>query len=118
MILEVLLFIAACVTTLITLRRTRKVKVPQELLELEDEIRTWSARRRIELRRTVLSEIHSGRLLQKIISPEKIQIYSPEIAPQVWVVGPREQVEEVKAILKAFRYYTPLLLQRYGENYG
>ncbi|MEM0096503.1 MAG: hypothetical protein QW660_07715 [Candidatus Bathyarchaeia archaeon] len=120
MIWEVLLFIIACVTSLITLTRTRKVKVPQELLELEDEIQRWFVSRRIKLRRTILAEIRRGRSLLEIIPPERIETYSPEIAPAVWIVGPREQVEEVKAVLRAFRYRTPLLpvyFKGYGEEY-
>lgn len=118
LIWAILLFTIACITSLITLTRTRKVKIPQELLELENEIQRGFSR--IKLRRLALAEIHYGRHFLETISPERIEVYYPEFAPTVRIIGPKERVEEVKAVLKAFRYYKPLLpayLQSYGEEY-
>jgi len=41
LIFEIVFFVLACVTTVITLRRKRRIKIPRELLELEMEINEW-----------------------------------------------------------------------------
>jgi len=107
MIWTVAIFAIACITSVITFFRTPKIEIPKEIMIMEEEIEEWVRSRYVipEERLSVClppSVIESTLFKELGTTKEKLYSYSPEIAPNIWIVGPRKEVNEFRIYLKVF----------------
>lgn len=114
----VAILIIACATFILCFSKKPKIKIPTEIIRLEEEISNWSrktTRGRIRAHPTDFSNIFWWHDIGHRFLYET-KIYRPEIAPHVLIFGAREEVEDIQAIISAFRQYSrrynPILPRR------
>lgn len=114
MIWELIVFIIAFLTCL-TLIKTPKIEVPSELRAMEEEIRAWLERTRIRPVEEFGVPLSHAEILffeELGVTRERLATYNPEMAPHVWIIGEKREIEEIRVFLKTFRPYNPLLLPK------